>query len=385
MTHPSPIKVAVAGLGFIGAIHIESLRRLPGIEVVAIIHSNEKTAAEKAAALHIGKYYDSFEKMILKEDIDCVHICTPNDLHYTMAKTALLEGKHVVCEKPLTMSVDEAKDLLQLASSRNLVHAVNFNIRYYPLVRQMKKMRENGELGRIYSVIGTYLQDWLFFSTDYNWRLETLKTGDSKAVADIGSHLVDLIEYITGLSVSAVMADFSTIHPIRKKPLKNIETYSGKLLNEKDYREVPVSVEDHANILLRFNDGSKGSVVVSQVAAGRKNRVSLEISGSQLSLAWNSEMPNELWIGKRDAPNQLLLRDPALVDADVRNIISYPGGHNEGFADTSKQLFKEIYEDVRRGAPSSNPTYPTFKDGLREMILCEKIVESNSLQKWISL
>lgn len=385
MTHPSPIKVAVAGLGFIGPIHIESLRRLPGIEIVAITHSNEKTAAEKAAALHISKYYDSFEKMIRKEEIDCVHICTPNHLHYSMAKTALLEGKHVVCEKPLATSVEEARELLQIANSHNLVHAVNFNIRYYPLVRQMKKMRENGELGRIYSVMGAYLQDWLFFSTDYNWRLETLKTGDSKAVADIGSHLIDLIEYITGLSVIDVMADFSTIHPIRKKSLKNIETYSGKLLNEKDYEEVPVSVEDHANVLLRFNDGSKGSVVVSQVAAGRKNHLSLEISGSQLSFAWNSEMPNELWIGKRDAPNQLLLRDPALVDADVREIISYPGGHNEGFADTSKQLFKEIYEDVRRGRPSPHPTYPTFKDGLREMILCGKIVESNSLQKWISV
>jgi predicted dehydrogenase len=266
MTHPSPIKVAVAGLGFIGPIHIESLRRLPGIEIVAITHSNEKTAAEKAAALHISKYYDSFEKMIRKEEIDCVHICTPNHLHYSMTKTALLEGKHVVCEKPLAMSVEEARELLQIANSHNLVHAVNFNIRYYPLVRQMKKMRETGQLGRIYSVIGAYLQDWLFFSTDYNWRLETLKTGDSKAVADIGSHLIDLIEYITGLSVIAVMADFSTIHPIRKKSLKNIETYSGKLLNEKDYEEVPVSVEDHANILLRFNDGSKGSVVVSQVA-----------------------------------------------------------------------------------------------------------------------
>jgi predicted dehydrogenase len=385
MTPPSPIKVAVAGLGFIGPIHIESLRRLPGIEIVAIAHSNEKTAAEKAAALHISKYYDSFEKMIRNEEIDCVHICTPNDLHYSMAKTALLEGKHVVCEKPLAMSAEEARELLQIADSYNLVHAVNFNIRYYPLVRQMKKMRENGELGNIYSVIGTYLQDWLFFSTDYNWRLETLKTGDSKAVADIGSHLVDLIEYITGLSVTAVMADFSIIHPTRKKPLKNIETYSGKLLKDQDYEEVPVSVEDHANILVRFNDGSKGSVVVSQVAAGRKNRLSLEISGSRLSLAWNSEMPNELWIGKRDAPNQLLLRDPALVDANVREIISYPGGHNEGFADTSKQLFKEIYEDVRRGQPSPHPTYPTFKDGLREMILCGKMVESNSLQKWISL
>lgn len=385
MNNDAPIKVAVAGVGFIGPIHIESLRRLPGIEVVSISHSNEKTAAEKAGTLGIPHYYVDFMQMLEDIAIDCVHICTPNDLHYPMVKAALQAGKHVVCEKPLSMNVEQATELIAIAKEKKLVHAVNFNVRYYPLVRQMKKMREQGELGEIFSVTGTYLQDWLLFATDYNWRLEPGKTGDSKAIADIGSHLVDLIEYITGLQVTEVMADFSTVHPIRKKPVQNLETYSGKLVRAMEYEDVPVEVEDQANVLLRFTNGKKGLISVSQVAAGRKNHIAIELSGSACSLAWCSERPDELWIGKRNEPNQLMMRDPSLVHEEVRSIISYPGGHNEGFGDTSKQLFNEIYADIRKGLPAEHPSYPTFAEGLRELLICEKIVESNRKQSWISV
>src|SRR5690606_5318583 len=249
---------------------------------------------------------------------------TPNNLHYPMAKAALLAGKHVVCEKPLATTVKEAEELLSIAREKKLVHAVSFNLRYYPLVRQMKMMREKGELGNVYSIMGSYLQDWLFYATDYNWRLEPDKSGDSKAIADIGSHLIDLIEYISGLSITEVMADFSTVHPTRKKPLKPLETYSGKLLAAEDYADVPIQTAAYASVLLRFANGSRGVVTVSQVAAGRKNRLSLEIAGSNLTMAWNSETPNELWIGKRNEPNQVLMSDPSLVDKDVRSIISYP-------------------------------------------------------------
>ncbi len=379
------IRTAVAGAGFIGPVHIESIRRAVGVEVVALFHHVEKELEAKAEAWGIPHGYADFEKMIAEENFDCIHICTPNNLHFPMAKAALLAGKHVVCEKPLATTVEEAKELVSLAKRHNRVHAVNFNLRYYPLVRQMKRMREKGELGNVYSVVGSYLQDWLFYATDYNWRLEPDKSGDSKAIADIGSHLIDLIEYITGLSIIQVMADFSTVHKTRKKPLRPVATYSGKLLAPADYQDVPIVTEDYASVLLRFNNGSKGVVTVSQVAAGRKNRCSLEISGANQTLSWNSESPNDLWIGKRDEPNSLMMRDPAFVDSEVRNIISYPGGHNEGFGDTSKQLFKEIYEAVRADAPPPNPSYPTFEDGLRELILCDKIVESHRAQAWISV
>lgn len=379
------IKVVVAGIGFIGPVHIESLRRLGNVEVVAIYNPNKKTAEQKAQLVNVPKVYLDFDKLLNEEAFDCIHICTPNHVHYEMAKAALLAGKHVVCEKPLATSISEAEELLAIAKETNRVHAVNFNVRYYPLVRHIKVMRESGELGKCYSIIGSYLQDWLFLDTDYNWRLETSKSGDSRAIADIGSHLMDLIEYISGLRITQVMADFSTPHAIRKKPLKAIETYSGKLLAPEDYEDVPITTEDYASVLLRFNDKSKGVVTVSQIAAGRKNRLSLEFSGSKQSVAWCSEDPNNIWIGKRDKANATLMRDPALVANEAADIISYPGGHNEGFGDTSKQLFKEIYDAISKGAQPEKPSYPTFEDGLRELILCERIIESHKNEKWVTI
>lgn len=377
------IKVGVAGLGFIGPAHIEALRRLPGIEVVAVSETSEELAKLKAAQFGIEKYFGSYEEL-LKEDIDCVHICTPNNLHFEMAKAALLAGKHVVCEKPLATTIAEGEELLKLAEVKGLVHAVHFNIRYYPLVRQMKLMREKGELGEVYSIFGSYLQDWLFYATDYNWRLEPELSGKSKAVADIGSHLMDLLEYISGLKITEVMADFKTIHPTRKKPLKPVETYTGKILQPEDYKNVPISTEDYATVMLRFSNGNKGVITVSQVSAGRKNRLSLEIAGSKQTFAWNSESPNEMWIGRRDAANQVLMRDPSLFDRESAALISFPGGHNEGFPDTSKQMFKEVYEQIRTGN-MENTKFPTFEDGLRELLLCDRILESNEKQAWVKV
>jgi predicted dehydrogenase len=377
------LKVAVAGLGFIGPAHIEALRRIPNIEVVAISDIDEETAKTKAESLGIEKYTSNFDELV-KEDVDSIHICTPNNLHYGMAKKALAAGKHVVCEKPLATTIAEAQELVSLAEQKNLVNAVHFNIRYYPLIRQMKVMREKGELGAVYAVLGTYLQDWLFYETDYNWRLEPEQSGESRAIADIGSHLIDLLEYISGLEIIEVMADFNTIHKTRKKPLKPIETYSGMLLKPEDYADVPITTEDHANVLLRFNNGNRGVITVSQVSAGRKNRLSLEISGSKQSFAWTSERPNDLWIGKRETYNGKMMRDPSLFDKNSRDLISFPGGHNEGFPDTSKQMFKEVYTAIADN-DLSEPTYPTFKDGLRELLLCEKIIESNKKQAWIKV
>ncbi len=377
------IKVGVAGLGFIGPAHIEALRRIPGIEVVAVAENSEDVARSKAGQLSIQKYFSSFGDL-LKQDIDVVHICTPNNLHYEMARAALEAGKHVVCEKPLSTTVQEGEELLALAQAKKLIHAVHFNIRYYPLVRRMKVMREAGELGEIYSIIGSYLQDWLFYETDYNWRLEPELSGKSKAIADIGSHLMDLLEYITGLRITEVMADFNTIHKLRKKPLKPVETFSGKMLKPEDYADVPISTEDYATVMLRFNNGNKGVVTVSQVDAGRKNRLSLEISGSKETYAWNSESPNELWIGRRDEANRVLMRDPSLFDRESASLISFPGGHNEGFPDTSKQMFKEVYDNIRKGT-MEGAKFPTFEDGLRELILCETILESNEKQQWVKV
>jgi predicted dehydrogenase len=380
----SKVNVGVVGTGFIGPAHIEALRRLPNTNVLALCEVTPELARQKADQLGIERAC-TFEDLLKLDDIQVVHICTPNFLHYSQSKAALEAGKHVVCEKPLAKDLHEAEELVKLAKETGLVNAVHFNLRYYPLVRQMKVMREKDDLGEVYSVIGSYLQDWLFYNTDYNWRLEPDKSGDSRAIADIGSHLMDSLEYITGLKTVAVMADFNTVHKVRKKPLKPVETYSGKMLQPEDYADVPINTEDHANVLLRFDNGNRGVITVSQVSAGRKNQMKLEIAGSKKTFAWNSEAPNEMWIGNRDGYNESLMRDPSLFHADARSLISFPGGHNEGFPDTSKQLFKEVYAAVEAGKMPDNPTFPTFADGYRELLICEKILESNRKQAWVTI
>jgi predicted dehydrogenase len=378
------VKAAIVGTGFIGPAHLEALRRLPNVEVVALCEVNIELAREKAELLGIPNAY-TFEEMLKNPEIDVVHICTPNFLHFSQSKAVLLAGKHVICEKPLATKIEEAEELVALAKETGLVNAVHFNLRYYPMVRQMKTMRESGELGDIYSIMGSYLQDWLFLQTDYNWRLEPDKSGDSRAIADIGSHLLDLTEYVTGLKVTEVMADFSTVHKTRLKPLKAIETYSGKMLQASDYEEVPINTEDHATVMLRFDNGNKGSVTVSQVNAGRKNRLNIEIAGSKSNFEWCSERPNELWIGKRESANQHLMKDPSLFSKEAAALISFPGGHNEGFPDTSKQMFKEVYAAIRERKQPEKPSFPTFADGHRELLICERIIESHRKQTWVKI
>lgn len=376
------IKAAVIGVGFIGTAHVEALRRLNYVEVDAIADDTPQIA-EKASQLGVKKYFSDYKELLSDPDIESVHICTPNVFHYAMAKDALLAGKHVICEKPLTTTRSEAEELLNLAQQKGLVHATNFNVRFYPLMHELKYAIEAGDIGNIFSVNGSYLQDWLFFQTDYNWRLEPELSGQSRAVADIGSHWMDLCEFVTGLEITKVMADFATFHPIRKKPLKPVETYTGKLLSNDDYQEVPVNTEDYASLLFRFSNGARGSLTVSQVFAGKKNCIMLEIAGSEKSASWMSERPNEIWMGSRTRANSLLLKDPSLMMPQSRQIVSFPGGHNEGFPDTFKQLFSKIY--ARISGKSENVEYPTFEAGLREIHLCEKILESNSIRSWVNV
>jgi predicted dehydrogenase len=378
------IKIGVIGTGFIGPAHIEALRRLPNVEVVALADKDDQIANAKADELGIETRYGDYRKLLANPEITSVHICTPNSFHYAMAKEALEAGKNVVCEKPLANTVAEAQELVDLAEKKGLVNAVHFNVRYYPLMRQIRTMAQKGELGEIFAIHGSYLQDWLFYDTDYNWRLEPAFSGKSRAVADIGSHWMDLVEYVSGVRVAEVFADFAIFHKNRKKPLKPIETYAGKLLAPEDYKAVPITTEDYATVLFRFENGARGTLTVSQVAAGRKNRIYFEIDGSKESVEWNSESPNGVWIGRRDGNNQLMMKDPSLVYPESRALISFPGGHQEGFPDTSKQLFKEYYAYLE-GDRKEKPKFPTFRDGLRELQLCEKIIESNQKGQWVRL
>ena len=378
------IKVGIAGTGFIGPAHLEGLRR-NNIQVVGLAESTPELALQKAAELGIEKGYPSFEAMLADPQITVVHLATPNHLHFPQAKAALLAGKHVVCEKPLAMTTKESAELVKLAAEKHLVNAINFNLRFYPISQQARSMVKSGELGNIFIIQGSYLQDWLFLPTDWNWRLEPGLGGTLRAVADIGSHWMDLTTFITGLRIESVLADFKTFYPVRKKPSKPVETYTGKLLTAEDYIDQPITTEDYASILLHFENGARGTLTVSQVSAGRKNRLYYEIDGSKAAVAFDSERNNELWIGHRDRPNEWLLKDPSLLSAEARATTSYPGGHNEGFPDTFKQLSNKVYAYIRKGDFTAAPDFPTFADGHYELQLCEAIERSAKEERWVKV
>ena len=378
------VGVGVAGTGFIGPAHVEGLRR-NGIQVLGLAEATRELAEAKAAEMGIPRAYASFEAMLADAEIDVVHLATPNVLHHPYAKAALLAGKHVVCEKPLAMTAVESAELVRLAAEKQRVNAVNFNIRMYPVVQHARSLVQSGEIGELFILQGSYLQDWLLFETDWNWRLEPGQGGTLRAVGDIGSHWLDLMTFVTGLRVEEVYADFTTFHKTRKKPARPVETFTGKLLQPSDYIDQPIATEDYATILLHYEKGVRGVVTVAQVCSGRKNRLFFEINGSRSSLAWDGERPNELWIGQRSSPNQVLLKDPSLLSPEARETASYPGGHAEGFPDTFKQLYHKVYRYIFAGDFSKKPDFPTFADGHYEMVLCEAIEKSAREGKWVKV
>ena len=375
-------RACVIGVGFIGAAHIEALRRLGNVEVVAL--SDIPNAQAKADAFFVPKGYDDYKEMLDTEKPDVVHICTPNSSHYEMAMYAMQRNIAIICEKPLTKTLDEAKELAAYAREHKIVTGVNFNCRWYPQIMQVKAMIANGEVGDIRTIHGGYLQDWLYYDTDYSWRLEPEVSGESRAFADIGSHWIDLVESATGLRVVELMADFETFHKIRRKPLKPIETFSGMALRPEDYEEKPIGTEDYCTVLFRFNNGAHGTCTISQVFAGRKNQILLSIAGSKCSLHWDSEDSNELWVGRRDGFNMKAAKDPSILSPLARASISYPGGHVEGFPDTFKQNFKAIYAAIEVG-DTGKQVFATFEDGLREMQLCDAVVRSARADHWVKV
>lgn len=378
------IRAAVVGTGFIGPAHVEALRRL-GVQVRGIVGSSPERATPKAEALGIDRVYPDYEALLADDSVDVVHITSPNYLHFPMARDAIAAAKHVVCEKPLTLTSQESGELLRLAEEAGIVHAVNFNIRFYPLCHEARERVARGDLGDLYITRGSYLQDWLLHDTDWNWRLEPEEGGRLRAVGDIGSHWLDLLTFITGRHVEAVYADLNTFLPVRKRPAGPIDTFAGKELTSSDYEAVPIETEDYATILLRWDSGARGVVTVSQISAGRKNRLAFELNGSASSLAWDSEHPNELWIGRRDDPNGVLLKDPALLTPAARRFAGYPGGHNEGFPDTFKALYQAVYSYIRRRDESLDPDFPTFVDGHEQMLIGEAVLESAESGEWVAV
>ena len=371
------------GTGFMGKVHTEAIRRLGNVEVAAVAGSSQAVADKFAASYYVPKASGDWRSVVRDPKIDAVHVCTPNVLHYPMVQAAIDAGKHVVCEKPLTMTAAEARDLVASAARKKVANCVNHNLRFYPVVQQVRSMIAAGELGEILVVNGTYFQDWLLYDTDWNWRATAEAGGELRAMGDIGSHWMDMIQHLTGLKITALCADLTAFHKTRKRPKGSVETFAGKKLNPSDYESVAVTTDDFGAVLVRMGDRARGSFAVSQVSAGRKNRFQFEIYGTKSGVTWNQERPDELWIGHRNSPNQIIIKDASLFDARAATFADLPGGHSEGYDDTFKQMFRRFYARV---ADASAPVeYPTFEDGAWGMELLERVQESSQKQAWVKI
>ncbi len=382
MRRIADVGAAVIGTGFIGTVHVEQLRRI-GVQVRGVLGSTPERGEERARALGVDRAYPSLEAVLDDPSVEVVHVTSPNHLHVPQARQILEAGRHVVCEKPLGMSAADSAGLVELAARSGLVNAVNFNIRFYPLNQHVRELVASGGLGDVRLVTGHYLQDWLLFQTDWNWRLEPDKGGSLRAVGDIGSHWLDLVTFLTGQRVTAVMADLTTFIEQRAQPRGPVETFSTE--RSTDTVERAMATEDTASILLRFEDGARGSFAVSQISPGRKNSLRWEIDGSTSAAAWDSETPDHLWLGHRGKPNEILMRDPALLGDAGRTAAALPGGHVEGFGDTFGALFRAIYTDVVNGAPSARPPYATFAEGHDELLIGDAIAESARHGRWVDV
>ncbi|HYP15263.1 MAG TPA: Gfo/Idh/MocA family oxidoreductase [Bryobacteraceae bacterium] len=375
------VKTAVIGTGFMGKVHSEAIRRLGHVDIAAVAAASGEEAKTFADAIGVENSTGSYETLLNDSSIEAVHVCTPNALHHPVSKAAMEAGKAVLCEKPLSMSVAEAEEMVQLADSKGAINCVNHNLRYYPVVQHIRRMIEAGELGDILVVQGTYSQDWLLFDTDYNWRLDSKANGPLRVMGDIGSHWMDLVQHLTGMKITALCSDLQIVHKTRKKPRGSIETFAGKLLKPEDYDEVPIDTEDFGAVLLHLGDRARGAFTVSQISAGCKNRFQMEIFGTKSGVMWNQERPDELWIGNRNSPNQIIIKDPSLLHSAAASYADLPGGHSEGYDDTHKQVFKRFYKKV--ADPSAPVDYPTFAEGLHGMRLLEKALESSKSRGWV--
>jgi predicted dehydrogenase len=377
------IRAAVIGTGFMGRVHTEAIRRLGNVEVVAIADAGEELAQNFARQVGVARSTGDYRTLLGDPEVDAVHVCTPNALHFPISRDFMLAGKHVLCEKPLTVSTVQARELVDTARSTGVANCLNHNLRYYPLVQHMRCMREDGDLGEILVVQGTYSQDWLLYDTDWNWRISGQDNGPLRAMGDIGSHWMDMVEHVTGLRISSLCADLQIFHKTRKRPKVTVEAFAGKMLRAEEYDEVPIDTEDFGAVLVRLGDRVRGAFTASQVSCGCKNRFQMEIYGTKGSVIWNQERPDELWIGQRNANNQLIIKDPSLLAEKARSYADLPGGHGEGYDDTHKQMFRRFYRTVEdRSAPVE---YPTFEDGLRMMQILDKVLESSQRRAWVEV
>jgi predicted dehydrogenase len=373
--------IGVVGTGFAAAAHVDALRRIPEARLVAVAGSSAEKGERFAARVGAERGYGDWRALVEDAGVDVVHDCTPNHLHAAVNAAVLEAGKHVLSEKPLGLDTSETAALAAQADRTQAVAGVCFNYRHYPLVQHLRGALR-GE--RMHAVRGGYLQDWLLEESDWNWRLETERAGASRAVGDIGSHWLDLAEHVMGDRVVALCADLGRLHERRLRPADATETF---VRGAGGGEPVAIETEDFAHVLLRFASGCRGLLAISQVTAGRKNRLLLEVDTAAASFAWDQEEPNRLWIGRRDGPNAELPRDPTLLSDDAAPLAHYPGGHQEGWPDGLRNLIADFYSAVaaHRDGRAYEPSFASFADAHRTMRLVEAVLESDRTRSWVEI
>jgi len=372
------IGMGLIGPGFVAAHHIDAVRRLGDVDVIAVAGSSQESADRKAREYKVDRSYGDYQALIDDPDVQVIHNTTPNHLHFPVTMAAIKAGKHVISDKPLALNSKEGRLLRDAAVAAKVAHVVTFNYRGNPLVQQARGMIAKDEMGDITFVHGHYLQDWMADPHVYSWRSDPAKGGVSSALGDIGSHWCDLAEHISGLKISSVLADLTTIIPVRYSSGSSAQAFSTETSEQRT--PVQVNAEDLASVLLRFENGAKGCFSVGQVLPGHKNDLQLELNGRGSSIKWKQEQQNELWIGRHNQPNVVMAKDPSLVSPDVRRYTHLPGGHQEAWADAFLNVVSDAYMWIRKGAaPSDKPAMlPTFDDGYRSTCIVEAMLRSHA-------
>ena len=373
-----PLRVAVAGTGFIGEVHAHAARRA-GAHLVGVAASTPDRGRSAAARLGAERPFPDADALVAAPDVDVVHICTPNRLHAPLAEAALAAGKHVICEKPLALSAGDARRLVAAAGAAGRVATVPFAYRFYPLVREARARVRSGAIGQVRLVHGTYLQDWLATEDDDNWRVDPDEGGASRAFADIGSHWCDLVEFVTGDRLAAVCAETVTALPERATHA-GAHAFAGAAGGTDGDRRA-VTTEDIALVLFRTVAGVTGSVVISQVSPGRKNKLGIEIAGATATLAFDQEQPEHLWVGGR-AASQIVVRDPAHLDPTAAPYAVLPPGHPQGYQDCFDAFVADTYRAVHAGDAAAVDGLPTFADGARAAAITDAVLRSAGGHTW---
>lgn len=380
------IKVGIIGMGFIGVSHIEAIRRIGFLELVAVADWNYELAKKKAGEYYIPKCYATIDELLADPEIQAVHNCTPNNLHLEVNEKIIKAGKHVFSEKPLARTAGETKQMLELLKqNKDIVNGINFCYRMNPLVQEMKNKVAKGEIGKPTLVHGSYLQDWLLYETDYNWRVEPEISGPSRCIADIGSHWMDTAQNVTGSRIVSVCADLVTAIPVRKKALGQVETFS--VNTNAEYEDKAVTTEDYGAVLVKFDNGAHGVFHASEISAGRKCFLNLEVDGSKASMYWNQETSDQMWMGFRDKDNSLVMRNPNLMTPEAKQYTYLAAGHPEGWNDAMKNNLQSFYTFIRDGKrPGIDPCdFATFEDGHYLLRVTEAILESSRTRQWVDV